>query len=361
MAKIAASSSHTPDTRQVEFDAPSRWQRGGLVLPRSGGGVGAGVMGDPCIVWDETISGWRMVLFCAPPGHAQAICRSATEVGPGNWEFLGPLQFTNPDAAPNGTTHKPYILQEAHRPNHAAKIDGRYMLVSVGHLQNWKHTYVHRAWAEQLAGPWTWDPQPLIPPGGPGDFDEKHTDAVSGLYFPQRRECVYFYMGYPQSRQPRRISPYGSAQGVAMESLDHLGTVRKLGIILPPQQCRGHWASGYVGGLQPVPGRRHRWVAMANASPTAPIPDQDQSISREEPPPSLGGFAFTDEEYPISGWQWSEEPLEWIEDIPPQAVANGEGVNLWRHHLLILPDGRAAVFYNSGSYGKEQLYMKWAL
>ena len=111
--------------------------------------------------------------------------------------------------------------------------------------------------------------------------------------------------------------------------------------------------------MQPVPGRTHRWVAMANASPTAPVPNEDKSISREEPPPSLGGLAFCDAEYPIKGWHWAEEPLEWIEDLPLQAIANGEGVNLWRHHLLLLPDGRCAVFYNSGSYGKEQLYMKW--
>jgi len=317
------------------------------------------VVGDPCIVWDETIPGWRMVLFCDPPGHAQAICRSATEVGPGAWEFLGPLVFTNPDAACEGTTHKPYVVQDADRPNQAACIDGRYMLVSVGHTPRWQHKYIHRAWATQLAGPWTWDPQPLIPVGGPGEFDEKHTDAVSGLYFPQRHECVYYYMGYPKTRQARAISPFGSAQGAAVENMG-THTVRKLGLILGPEQRPGHWASGYVGGLQPVRGQAHRWVALANASPTAPVPDKDQSISREEPPPSLGGWAYCDEEFPIHGWRWAEEPLEWIEQLPASAIARGEGVNLWRHHLLILPDGRAAVYYNSGSYGREQLYMKWA-
>jgi len=38
----------------------------------------------------------------------------------------------------------------------------------------------------------------------------------------------------------------------------------------------------------------------------------------------------------------------------------GEGVNLWRHHVLCLPNGRMALYYNSGTYGKEQLYMKMA-
>lgn len=343
------------------FEIPTRWKRGGLVLPRAAEGDGSRVLGDPCIVWDEEINGWRMVLFSEPPGHAHAVCRSATDVGPGQWELLGRMEFTNPHDAPHGTTHKPYIVQEALRPNHAARIDGRYMLVSIGHTREHKQKFVHRAWATRLGGPWTWEAEPLIAPGGPGEFDEKHIDAVSGFYFPERDECIYFYMGYPRHPQPRAISPFGSAQAVAVERMDDERSVRKLGMILPPQQQPGHWASGYAGGLQPVPGRSHRWIAMANASPTAPVPNEDKSISREEPPPSLGGWAYCDEEYPISGWRWSDEPLEWIEQIPADALADGEGVNLWRHHLLILPNGRTAVFYNSGTYGEEQLYMKWGV
>ncbi|MGE5528747.1 MAG: hypothetical protein ACM3X6_06355, partial [Patescibacteria group bacterium] len=115
--------------------------------------------------------------------------------------------------------------------------------------------------------------------------------------------------------------------------------------------------SGWVGGLQLLPGAKHRWIAVLNASPTPPRQD-DSSIHREEPPPSLGGFAYCDEEWPVRGWQWCPEPIEWIEDIPREAIENGEGVNLWRQHILCLPDGRMALFYNSGSYGKEQMYLK---
>jgi hypothetical protein len=136
------------------------------------------------------------------------------------------------------------------------------------------------------------------------------------------------------------------------------GTARKLGIILPPSPLAGHWAGGWVGGLQVLPGTEHRWIGLANASPTAPRPDKDKAISNEEPPPSLGGFAWTDSEYPTTGWHWYDEPLEWIEQIPREAIASGEGVNLWRHHLLILPDGRNLIYYNSGSYGQEQLFAK---
>jgi len=48
----------------------------------------------------------------------------------------------------------------------------------------------------------------------------------------------------------------------------------------------------------------------------------------------------------------------WIEDIPEEAIQTGEGVNLWRQHILCMPDGRMALFYNSGAYGKEQLYLQ---
>jgi len=36
----------------------------------------------------------------------------------------------------------------------------------------------------------------------------------------------------------------------------------------------------------------------------------------------------------------------------------GEGVDLWRHHILCLPNRRMALYYNSGTYGKEPLYVK---
>ncbi len=341
------------------MEAPKQWRRAGLVLARSKEGIGKDVLGDPCVVWDDTIPGWRMILFCHPPGHAQAICRSAVDVGPGNWEFLGPLEFTNPSALPAGFMHKPYVVQDAYCPNRAAKIGGRYMLLGVANMPG-DHKYVHRAWATQLAGPWTWDAEALIPPGKSGEFDERHVDAVTGIYFPDRHECLYYYMGYPQKPQPHSPSPLGSAQGLAVETMAD-GCLRKVGAILQPARQPGHWAAGYVGGLQPLPGKSHRWVAIVGASPTPPRPDTDKSHSREEPAPSLAGFAFCDQEYPVRCWYWDDQPVEWIEDIPPAAIAAGEGVNLWRHYILALSDGRVAMYYNTGSYGQEQLYMKWAI
>jgi hypothetical protein len=216
--------------------------------------------------------------------------------------------------------------------------------------------FVQRARSKSLAGPWKWDPEPLIPTGGPGDWDEKHTDAISGFYFPDRDEVLYYYMGYPKKAQERPFSPYGNAQGFATQRSDE-AVATKLGMFLAPVPEQGHWAGGYYGGFQIMPGKSHRWIALLNASPTPPTLE-DTSVAREEPAPSLGGWAWCDEEWPVKNWHLMPQPMEWIEEIPPDAAANGESTNLWRHHALVLKDGRIAVYYNSGYYGKEQLYLK---
>jgi len=336
------------------YDIPRHWSRQGLVLARDKSAGNCSVAGDPCIVWDAELPGWRMVLFFNPPGHAHAICRSTADIGPGRWELVGPLAFTNPADLAGHATHKPFVIMEAHHPNVAARIDGRYWLVTVSYRKG--HKVIQRAHAERLGGPWTVERGVLIDTGSATAFDAKHADAVSAFYFPERNAILYFYMGYPATPQDRRLSRYGSAQAVAVQQ-DGDATVRKLGVVLAPCQQPGHWASGWVGGLQLLPGTTHRWIAVVNASPTAPTP-QDGPIHREEPPPSLGGFAYCNEVWPVTGWQWCPEAIEWIKDIPAAALKNGEGVNLWRQHILCLAGGKMALFYNSGSYGKEQLYLK---
>jgi hypothetical protein len=317
-------------------------------------GPGSSVVGDPCIVRDDDIDGWRMFLFFSPPGCGHAVCPKGLEPGPGHWKLEGPLTFTNPKDLSGGSTHKPYVVMDAFHPNHAAKIDNHFRLLTV----SWQdgHKVVQQSTAEKLAGPWTVQAEPLIIPGSAGDFDAKHIDAVTGFHFPERGEILYFYMGYPLRAQKRGISPLGSAQAVARQAASG-GKVRKLGEVMPPCQTPGHWASGWVGGLQILPGKSHRWIVIINASPTAPRNDGTE-VFREEPPPSLGGFAYCDEAWPVRGWQWSPQPIEWIKDIPAPAVALGEGTNLWRQHILALPDGRLSLYYNSGYYGQEQLYAK---
>jgi len=338
------------DTR---ISIPAKWERCGLAVGRAKTHTGESVAGDPCIVWDDDVNAWRMLLFYAPPGHAHALCCDPLARGP--WSLQGPLSFSNPEAMLGGSTHKPYVVMDAHHANTAAKIEGKYCLVTVSHQQG--HKIVQQAWAERLSGPWTLVDVPLIGLGAHGDFDAKHADAVSGSFFPERNEILYFYMGYPEVAQPRQVSPLGSAQGAAVQRVGE-PQARKLGIVLPPSELPGHWAAGWVGGLQLLPGRDHRWIGLVNASPTAPLAS-DTSVHREEPPPSLGGFACCDEEFPVRGWLWCPEPIEWIEDIPEAAIASGEGVNLWRHHLLVIPD-HLALFYNSGPYGREQLYWRQA-
>lgn len=47
-----------------------------------------------------------------------------------------------------------------------------------------------------------------------------------------------------------------------------------------------------------------------------------------------------------------------VKDILKSALDDGEGYNLWRQFIHVLPNGRVALFYNSGYYGHEQIYLK---
>jgi len=330
----------------------SDWTRTGLLLRRSPSGDGCDVVGDPCVVWDPHVSAWRMVLFFDPPGHAQCVSDDPTGA-PGSWSRPEPLTFTNPQVLPaGGGTHKPFIVMDAHRPNQAAVVDGLVWLLTVSFIGPSRHKRIQRAWATTLAGPWTLEPGDLIASGGPGEFDENHVDAVSGYWFEDRRQFLYFYMGYPLSPQPWRGTPFGNAIGVATQRPGEPAV--KAGVALAPGSGPS-WVDGYLGGLQLLPGIEHRWVAVINGSPTPP--DRSGSLTSEEPAPSLGGMAYTDAEFPASGWVVADRPFETIDEIPAAALAAGEGVNLWRHHLLVAP-GVERLFYNSGAYGHEQLYSK---
>ncbi len=56
----------------MNYDIPRNWSRLGLVLARDESAGISSVAGDPCIVWDDDVPGWRMVLFFSPPRHAHA-------------------------------------------------------------------------------------------------------------------------------------------------------------------------------------------------------------------------------------------------------------------------------------------------
>lgn len=354
----------------IPVDIPASWQRRGLVLRGEDGELGGFVVGDPCVVRDDEAVCWRMFLFALPPGHAEAVCHG-DPADASAWRLEGPLAFTNPEVLGDGGAFKPFVVLDADAPGRAARIGGLYALLLV---TDHEAKVVRRAWSTRLAGPWTIEDGTLISRGSGDDFDAKHVDAVSAWLFSERGEILYYYMGYPELPQMHATSPLGSCSGAAVESVAEAIargqatmasrpapplTLRKLGCVLAPSQEAGHWASGWVGGLQLLRGRTHRWIGLVNASPTAPR-GEDADISREEPPPSLGGFAVCDEEFPVSGWRWSGSPIEWTADVPADAQAAGEIVNFWRHHALALEDGRIALFYNAGDYFHEKLFLKTA-
>ena len=45
------------------YEIPSKWKRLGLVLARDKFAGTSSVAGDPCLVRDDALPGWRMVLF----------------------------------------------------------------------------------------------------------------------------------------------------------------------------------------------------------------------------------------------------------------------------------------------------------
>ena len=340
----------------------TRWTRDGLALARSTHGDGSEVVGDPCVVWDPEIRGWRMVLFFDPPGHGTSVTRDQS-AAPGTWSKPTPLQFTNPELLPaDGGTQKPFVVTDVNHPNRASFVDGRYWLVTVSFSGTARNKRVQRAWSTSLAGPWTLEPGDLIARGNPSEFDANHCDAVSGFWSEDQGRFIYYYMGYPLAPQPWRHSPYGNAIGVVSQRPGR--APERHGVMLGPSDRAGHWASGYLGGFQLLDGLHpagrpladgHRWVAVLNASPTPPT--RDGGLTSEEPAPSLGGLAFSDSDDPTTGWWLGEEPFEWIDDIPSSAVDSGEGVNLWRQHLVVAC-GRTRLLYNSGVYGHEQMYSK---
>jgi hypothetical protein len=336
-------------------DRSPEWIRDGLVLARGAFGAGNEVVGDPCVVWDEDEEAWRMFLFFDPPGHASSLARTVDpEVD--DWLIPEPLTFTDDAPIAGRLAHKPFIVLDPHRPNRAARVGGLYWLLLVTFDGPNRSKQVRRASSTRLGGPWRVDESVTIPAGGPRDFDGLHADAVTGYWFEAEQEFVYFYMGYPAEPQPYAHSPYASSVGVATQRRGDPAATKR-GIALAPSDQIDHWASGWLGGLQLLPGIESRWIAVLNASPTPP--DRDGTRHSQEPAPSLGGFARSDSLIGLDGWKLDERPIEWIDDIPSNALAAGEGTNLWRQHIHLVGD-HVRLYYNSGAYGQEQLYRKSA-
>lgn len=344
---------------------PSRWKRLGLVIPRGHGGeFDSSVTGDPCIVWDDEINRFRMFYFAQKHTNAgevnangHAVSKSPNAVGAGEWLKRGPLEYENPEAL-TGPTHKPWILMDPYRPNHPITIDGQYRMYTVSFRGCNKVIQV--ATSGTLEGPWRVASEPVLDIGRPDDFDGYQVDAVTAYWFEERQTILLVYKGYPKMAQPDLPhSPYGNSTGMAVMKKDD-DAARKIGRVIPPSSKPGHWSHGWIGATQLFPAASGGWWGLVSGSPTPPAPVEEEPEMRE-PAPSIGGWAYTPEEWPISGWTLSAEPIEWIDDIPEHAIRSGEGVNLWRHHILVLPDGGIRLYYNTGSYGQEQMFGREAV
>ena len=182
------------------------------VLPRgTAREYDGGVVGDPCIVWDDEVRTWRMFYFAGagPEYKAQptqgtiagmALSKSAEEIAPGDWTKAGPVPVA--DTSGRRAGHKFWIVMDPLRLNRAARIDGRYWGLHVsGASKN-----IYAVWAEHLAGPWTGIENPILSPGTDAQApDGKHCDTPTAYWFEDQRRVVIYYKAYPlhaQTGQP---------------------------------------------------------------------------------------------------------------------------------------------------------------
>lgn len=340
---------------------PSEWTRLGKIMNRGElGDFDCCVTGDPCIVWDENRRCYHMFYFAQSKedgiehnrnGHA--IVQNPILDNIHKWQKLGEVKFTNYEEMLGKETHKPWILMDPFRPNTAVKWRGFYWMFTASVSNGRK--FLQAAYCDSLDGPWTIDPSLNVFPGEEGTPDELHVDTPTAYYFEKEKKILVFYMGYPlKAQKDTAWTPYGS-RSMTVEIDTESGEVKKTGSALLPFERT--WIAGYIGGLQLIKADNKGWFALINASPTPPCSvDEDSDI--REPAPSLGGFIYTPKEYPDSGWSPMDDPIEYEESIPQSARDKGEGVNMWRHHLLFLPEGKVVCLYNSGNYGNEQMFGK---
>jgi hypothetical protein len=277
-----------------------------------------------------------------------ALSKSPEEIAPGDWKKAGPLPLAETPGRRGG--HKFWVIMDPRRVNSAAKIQGRYWGLQVsGAYKN-----IYAVSAERLAGPWTGIEQPILTPNTTGAApDGKHCDTPTAFWFEELGKVIIFYKAYPlraQDGQPR--APFGSSSAVAYwrpgEALAEKGRQ-----ILIPGRGR-EFCRGWVGGVQLLyDAGRKSWYALLNGSPTSP-----EDISHREPAPSLGGWAVCNDRTPDGAWEvdLKSSPFVYPEQLSAEELKAGLGVNFWRHHLLVTPNGQARIFFNSGKYGTEQMY-----
>ena len=323
------------------------------------------VVGDPCIVWDEGIGTWRMFYFAGGytddgswrVGTGMALSRSPEEIGPGDWKKIEPVKITNEEALLNPLGwHKWWIVMEAGHNNQAARIDDNYWAVftcTVPREEGGNNKHIQVASATTLAGPWAVRAEPVLSPEKDW-FDGRHCDTPTAYWFGDKDSVIIFYKAYPAiPQESQNGSPYGSGTVIARW---HPGQEKALKIraIQRPGKCDA-WNQGWMSTPQLFhAGNTNRWYGLINGSPTPPEDD-----SHREPAPSLGGWVLCESDKWVDG-DWSPDtvysPFFFPGDLEEKELLAGLGVNFWRHHLLETREGRLRIFFNSGSYGHEQMY-----
>jgi len=337
------------------------WKHIGSALSRgSEGSYDADVTGDPCIVWDEEIKSWRMFYFAQRRDSnekeynsiAQATNSNSVFPDTGDWQKQGPISYTNPEVVGDGA-HKPWILMDPFCPNRAVKIDNQYILFSATYIGHNKVIHIGRS--SSLAGPWTMNPEPILNRGEKGDFDAYHVDTITAYWFEEKQKILLYYKGYPEDIQTDQpSSPYGSSTAAALIDPTN-DNLEKLGKIIMPSDKS--FMSGWISTPQLFPADQGGWYGIITGSPSSPVSIEEEPHMRE-PAPSLGGWAYTSEEFPVEGWELLPDPITTLEEIPGEAKEWGEIVNLWRHHILVLKDGSLRLYYNSGAYGNEKMFCR---
>ncbi len=335
------------------------------VLTRSGGNAfDSHVVGDPCIVWDKEINTWRMFYFAmgrAEDGEellsaGMAKSKSAEEIGPDDWEKLGQVQITNPqDFTYEIGWHKWWVIMDAYKPNRAAKIEGKYWSIftcTTPNKEGGNNKYMQVASAERLAGPWTVVKQPVLSPDE-NWFDGLHCDTPTAYWLGDQNKVAIFYKAYPKYAQPeQKESAFGSGTVLAYWHPNQ-PEAKKVKILQRPGQSKA-WNQGWMSTPQVFyDASKKQWYGLINGSPTPPVDE-----SHREPAPSLGGWVVSGPEGLESDWSPDtvNSPFRYPKDLNQEELDGGIGVNFWRHHLLITPEGKARIFFNSGQYGTEQMY-----
>lgn len=331
------------------------------VLTRGESGeIDSGVVGDPCIVWDEMIERWRMFYFAQMEGKdstCMAISRSPDEVAGGDWSKEGPVEILGESEVKSlNMVHKWWVVTDARLPNHPAKINGKYLSLFVTRIPDSEpiaHSIkvIQFAEAETLNGPWKILPDLIIESDCDDFVDSLNCDTPTAYWFWERDEVLIYYKAYP--RRPiaeSPFSPYGSCLvSVWLDPRKRAFSAKKT--VLRPQQ--NTWAQGWVGGLHLICRENGKWIGLINASSTPP----EETCDRE-PAPSMGGWAICEDACPDGVWTLDTErsPFLRTENLEATAIEAGVGVNFWRHHLLIMRSGEMRIFFNSGKYGHEQMY-----